>query len=165
MSAPGTYKPELLLSSFLTSYLSHGGGGADCVLWDRWVRMPNGAPLRTHCLFTKGIWQRLHIQFTTTPSLTLPSTPSPGRLRWALSCLFIGEHYWLTCTCLNKYMYNMRFATLMYTFAGLHRDPPLFIKGKGWKKGKVVIFSHLSQLTKKRQSSLRREKRFPKSLY
>ena len=57
-----------------------------------------------------------------------------------------GEDYWATRTCLNKYVYNMRFATQPYIYTGLQWDPPLFLlilcERSCWKLGRWLS-SHI----------------------
>lgn len=75
MSAPGSYRPDLLQSSPLTWGTK---GHLDWVLWDRWVKTPDGAPRRTPCLFTKGIW----LGHPSPVRLALPVLSPPACGRW-----------------------------------------------------------------------------------
>ncbi|TNN61858.1 hypothetical protein EYF80_027874 [Liparis tanakae] len=56
------------------------------------------------------------------------------------------EDYRATCACLNKYVYNVRFATQPYVYTGLQRGPPLVLltrcerrREKRWLSPRIFI--------------------------
>lgn len=100
------------------------GRHPDCVLRDGRLKTPDGARVRTPCLFTEGIWQSL------CPPLLVTSPIRPPLPPWSLMGrgrpVYIrtwqsessGEKYCTTCTSLNKSVYNVRFSIHSYTFTG-----------------------------------------------
>lgn len=155
MSAPDTRRPDPLLPSpCLTPYIRKGG--------TPWLR-PSGRvsqdtrrrPSKDSLLIYTGHLAEL------VPSFTIPL---PSNLTHHISFTMAemgrglpvyihawegepsGEDYWATCTCLNKYVYNMRFATQPYIYTGLQWDPPLLLLTRCERK---TVVPHPHQPTEK----------------